>query len=326
MQGVRSDLKSSELLTIRGYIEMIFQIKVAAVAATLNAELGKQLESLTTKERTLHDWAATTSCPLPTMFESGRSLVAELLENAAFSSRLPLFLSKWEMLSQHVQLVETLQSFKNEHGTTFLRIRDFYNTMLNADSDTLPEEVRTFKEDWYTVTKDRTVTDVGTWNAIVRTYRNAQQALTNQIALWREEVEQGLAELETSFKPSLQQVGVPAEQLETEATALAASIESLRQRLAKPDVSYSDIKSIRSELARTRVNLPNKLREVRLRYQPKVTETPPQDVPQELRLTWRDVMGGPVRITSQDDVERVITRMKGQFGQALAQQKSIIIE
>ena len=55
------------------------------------------------------------------------------------------------MLSQHVQLVEMLQSFKNEHGTTFVHIRDFYNTMLNADSETLPEEVRTFRDDWYTV-------------------------------------------------------------------------------------------------------------------------------------------------------------------------------
>ena len=100
------------------------------------------------------------------------------------------------MLSQHVQLVELLQSFKNEHGTTFLHIRDFYNTMLNADSETLPEEVRTFKDDWYTVTKDRTVTDLATWNAIVRTYRNAQQAITNQIDTWRQEVEQWLLELE----------------------------------------------------------------------------------------------------------------------------------
>jgi len=326
VQGVRSDLKSSELLTIRGYIEMIFQVKVAAVAATLNTELGKQLEVLTTKERTLHEWAATTSCHLPTVFESGRSLVAELLENAAFSSRLPLFLSKWEMLNQHMQLVETLQSFKNEYGTTFLLIRDFYNTMLNADSETLPEEVRTLREDWYTVMRDRTVTDLETWNTIVRTYRNAQQAITNQIALWRQEVEQGLAELEASLKPSLQQVGVPDEQLETEATALATSIQTLHQRLAKPDVSYSDIKGIRNGLASTRVNLPNKLREVQLRYQPKVTETPQDNIPQEVHLTWRDVMGGAVRITSHDDVERVITRLKDQIGIALTQQKSIIIE
>ena len=91
VQGVHSDLKSSELFTIRGYIETIFQIKVHVVAATLNTELGQQLEALTTKERTLHEWAANTSCSLPTTFESGRSLVAELLENAAFSSRLPLF-------------------------------------------------------------------------------------------------------------------------------------------------------------------------------------------------------------------------------------------
>lgn len=324
VQGVRSDLKSSELLTIRDSIETIFQMKVTAIPATLNAELGKQLEALTTKERTLHEWATTTLCPLPTAFESGRSLVAELLESAAFTSRLPLFLSKWEMLSQHVQLVEMLQSFKNEHSPTFLHIRDFYNTMLNADSETLPEEVRTFRDDWYTVAKDRTVTDLGIWNAIVRTYRNAQQAITNQIALWHQEVERGLTELEASLKPSLQQVGVPDEQLETETTTLSTSIQMLRQRFAKPDVTYSDMRSIRSGLASMRVNLPNKLREVQLRYQPTVTEIP-QDVPQEVRLTWRDVIG-VVRITSQDDVERVVTRLKEQIGDALAQQKSIVIE
>ena len=325
VQGVRSELKSSELLTIRGYIEMIFQVKVAAVPATLNTELGNQLTALTTKERNLHEWAVTTSCSLPTAFESGRSLVAELLENAALISRLPLFLSKWEMLSQHVQLVEMLQSFKNEHSTTFLQVRDFYNTMLNADSDTLPEEVRTFRDDWYTVTKDRTVTDLETWNAIVRTYRSAQQAITNQIALWQQEIEQGLTELEASLKPSLQQAGVPDEQLDIEATKLTDNIQMLRQRLSKLDITYSEMKSIRSGLASMRVNLPNKLREVQLRYQPKVTETQ-QDVPQEVRLTWRDVMGGSIRITSHDDIERVIGILKKNIIPELGQQKSIIIE
>ncbi len=324
VQGVRSDLKSSELLTIRGYIQTIFNVKVAAVAATLNSELGKQLEALTTRERTLHDWAATTSCPLPTVFESGRSLVAELLENAAFSSRLPLFLSKWEMLNQHVQLVEMLLTFKSEQGPTFLHIRDFYNTMLNADPETLPEEVRTFKDDWYTVMKDRTVTDSHTWDGIVRTHRNAQQAINNQIALWRQEVEQGLTEVEASLKPTLQQAGVPDEQLETEVTKLSAGVLALRQRLVKTDISYSEMRSIRGTLASMRVNLPNKVREVRMSYQPKVTDAP--QVPQELHLKWQDVMGGSIRITSQDDIERVVTRLKHQISVALAQQKSIIIE
>ena len=136
----------------------------------------------------------------------------------------------------------------------------------------------------------------------------------------------GLTELEASLKPSLQQAGVPDEQLETEVLALSATTQALRQRLARTDLSYGDIKSIRSGLASMRVNLPNKLREVGIRYQPKLTETPSPQVPQEVRLTWRDVMGGPVRITSQDDVERVITRMREQIGAVLTQQKSIVIE
>ena len=74
-----------------------------------------------------------------------------------------------------------------------------------------------------------------------------------------------------------------------------------------------------------RVNLPNKLREVRLRYQPKLSETP-QDVPQELRLTWRDVMGGSVRITSQDAIERVVGVLRKYIISELGQQKSIVIE
>lgn len=324
VQGVRSDLKSSELLTIRGYIETIFNVKVAAVAATLNVELGKQLETFTTRERTLHEWAATTSCPLPTVFESGRSLVAELFENATFSSRLPLFLSKWEMLNQHVQLVETLHAFKSEQGTTFLHIRDFYNTMLNADPETLPEEVRVFKDDWYAVMKDRTVTESRTWDGIVRTQRNAQQAINNQIARWRQEVEQGLTEVEASLKPSLQQAGVPDEQLDTEVTKLSVGVQALRQRLAKADISYSEMRSTRGTLASMRVNLPNNVREVRMRYQLKATDAP--QVPQELHLTWRDVMGGAVRISSQQDVERVVGILRKYVASELDQQKSIIIE
>ncbi len=235
VQGVRSELKSSELFAIRGYIETIFRIKVAAVPATLNAELGKQLEGLATQERTLHEWAATTSCPLPTVFETGRSLVAELQDTASFSIRLPLFLDKWEMLEQHMQVVENLQHFKSEQGTTFLQVRDFYNSMLNADPEALPEEVRVFKDDWYTLTKDRTVTDTHSWEGIVRAQRNAQQAITKQIALWRQEVEPGLTEVEASLKPALQQAGVPDEQLETEVTKLSAGLLALRQRLARTD-------------------------------------------------------------------------------------------
>ena len=103
------------------------------------------------------------------------------------------------------------------------------------------------------------------------------------------------------------------------------SIKTLQQRLAKPEITYSDMKSIRSGLASMRVNLPNKLREVRLRYQPKVTETP-QDIPQEVHLTWRDVMGGSVRITSHDDIERVVGVLRTYIISELGQQKSIIIE
>ncbi len=241
----------------------------------------------------------------------------------AGSSRLPLFLSKWEMLNQHVQLVETLHTFKSEQGSTFLQIRDFYNTMLNAEPETLPEEVRVFKNDWYTVVKDRTITDSHTWDGIVRTHRNAQQAINNHIALWRQEVEQGLTEVEASLKPTLQQAGVPDEQLETEVTTLSAGVHPLRQRLAKTDMSYSEMRSIRGTLAGLRVNLPNKVREVQMRYQPKVDAS---SVPQELHLKWQDVMGEAVRINSQDDIERLITRLKHQISEALAQQTSIIIE
>lgn len=326
VQGVRSDLKSSELLAIRGYIETIFRVKVTAVAATLNAELGKQLEGLATQERSLHEWATTTACPLPTVFESGCSLVAELQDSASFSTRLPLFLDKWEMLEQHVQVVEKLQHFKSEQGTTFLHVRDFYNTMLNADPEALPEEVRVFKDDWYTVTKERTVTDAHSWDGIVRAQRNAQQAITKQIALWRQEAEQGLTEVEASLKSALQQAGVPDEQLEAEVTKLSAGLLVLRQRLARTEISYSEMRSIRGTLASLWVNLPNNISEVRMRYQPKVTDDAPQQATQVFRLTWRDVMGGTVRISSQDDVERVLARLKDQIGTALAQQKSIIIE
>lgn len=320
IQGMRSELKSAELLAIRGYMETIFGIRLTAIAPTLNTELGKQLDELQKLERELRDWAATTSCPFPNEFETGRTFVAELSENTTFATRLPLFASKWETLDQHNQLVQTLLRFKKEQGGAYVTVRDFFNSVKNLDPDNLPGEVRTFIDDWRTVTRERTVIDPASWNSVMKAYRNAQHALTNQIAQWRQDIEHELVGIEASLKERVQAAGVPDEYVEAEVAALSTDAQELRKRLAKPDLNYSEVSSTRKALSNFRLNLANKVREASARYQAKVTYQP-----QEVHLTWQDVMGH-VRIDSQDDVERVVSQLRTRIQVELGQQKNIIIE
>ncbi len=326
VQGVRLDLKPSELTEVRSYIDTIFGIRPAAVATVLNNELGKQLEELQAKERTLREWATMTFCPLPSGFEVGRSFVVDLQSNTTPSSRLTLFASRWETLAQHVQLLETLLRFKSECGTTYTMIRDFRQSSAPLDPDTIPEELRIFLGDWETVTGERTITEPSSWGGLVKAYYSAQQAMTRQKAQWREEIEQKLLEVETSLRERLSAAGVPAEQIDAEAARLATEVtrsatdmQTLRSRL-KADLSYSELLRMLSTLSSIRINLPTRVREVSIRYQPKKTSQI-----QELRLRWQDIMGS-VRIGSQDDIEQAMTTFRQRISEELGSQKVVIIE
>ena len=116
VQGIRTDLDMQQLQAIRGYMETIFGVKPALVPATLNTVLGEQLTDLARQAQEVKSWATTARCPLPLAFESGSSLVSELLDSATPSVRLPHFQEQWETLLQYTQKLHDLIMFQREHG------------------------------------------------------------------------------------------------------------------------------------------------------------------------------------------------------------------
>ncbi len=321
VQGVRSELKGPELLAIRGYIQTIFNVtRLPAVASTLNDELGKHLEEVQRNEQNLHEWAKSASCPLPTTFETGCSHVAELRTTVSPSARLQLFASEWEALDQHIQLIEDLLRFKNEQGSMFIAIRTFYYTIL--DSQDLPSEASLFKDDWRTVTSARSVTSPAPWEGLVKAYRNAQQAMTNQVAQGRQEAECELTKVEEAFRERLLTAGVPDDRVDEAVVPLLTQIQDQRRQLEQPNLRTSDIRRVRNTLATIQMNLPTRVREISKSYQAQGSEVPQL---QERRFTWQQVIG-QVQISSQDDLEQVVAMLRKRIADELEGQTCIIIE
>src|SRR5947209_7644369 len=267
IQGIRTDLDMQQLQTIRGYMQTIFGVKPALVPAILNNVLGDQLTDLARQAQSVKNWATTARCPLPLVFESGSSLVNELLDSATPSVRLPHFQEQWETLLQYTQLLQELVIFQREHGTQFLTVRDFFSSMVNAEID-LPE-LRRFISDWRAVTNERSVTEADRWNELMKTYLAAQQAVTNQIATWQQEARKNFTEMQAQLKERVKAAGVPDEQADVEIAALAADLQSIQERIEQPNPSFSEARNLSMVLGNAQMNLQRKVQEIRARYQPK---------------------------------------------------------
>ena len=79
--------------------------------------------------------------------------------------------------------------------------------MTNADE--VPEQVRAFLYDWKVVVQNREVTDSARWRDLLELYHKAQQAITDQIALWQQDVLASLSELKSTLSVQLERAGVP---------------------------------------------------------------------------------------------------------------------
>src|SRR5260370_37151189 len=266
----------------------------------------------------MKNWAATARCPLPTTFEAGSSLVTELPNSAAPSIRLPQFEERWETLLQYTQLLRDLVIFQREHGTAFLTVRDFFSSMVNAEID-LPE-LRRFISDWRALTNERSVTEADRWNELMKTYHTAQQAVTNQIATCQQAPRQQCIEIQTHLTERVLAAGVPDEQVDAEVTALTADLQSVQQRIEQPNPSFSEARNLNMALGNAQMNLQKKVQEMRARYLPK-DPLPPE----EMHLHWRELVG-EARLSSQDDLEQMGTRLRMRIAPELEQQKIDIIK
>ncbi|MFQ5342150.1 MAG: BREX system P-loop protein BrxC [Anaerolineae bacterium] len=316
VQGVRSDLSMRELMQIRDAIQRMYGVKTDLIPATLHSTLGERLAETAGQAQELQQWARTAQCPLPLEFDSGTELVSELLNSGVPARRLPTFLEQADRLVAYSKQLQDLLQFRTDHGRTFTDVRDLFNQMVYAGVD-LPEVDR-FIDDWQTVTQERTVTEPARWNEIMQSYRAARQAITDQIAAWRQEAQGRLAEINTELETRVRDAGVPEEKVTEEAEGLAEMFESVRQGLGQADDNLYRAKGLLTALAGAELDYQRYLRELRLRYKP-------DDVPSEVHLRWTELVS-PTRITSPDDLQQMLTRISQRIQNELDQNRTIIIE
>jgi hypothetical protein len=316
VEGVKTDLTMAELQQIRGCIQSMFGTKPSLVAATLNTELGTQLAETARQAQEVQKWAGTAQCPLPFDFESGTSVIGDLLNTGAAPLRLRRFLEQAGALVSYTELLHTLRAFQHEQGALFLQVRDFFNSMVNTGTDLA--EVKRFINDWRTLTNKRSVTETERWDELIAAYHAAQHALTAQVASWIADARARLAEIDAGLETRVREAGVPADKVAEETANVAALFADVRPRLAGDHFDYGRVVGVRSALTAAEMGLKPKLAEIRNRYKvaPSVTET---------HLRWQDI-AHPDRITSAEDLDSLLTSLRRRIEAELNQQRTVIIE
>jgi len=114
--------------------------------------------------------------------------------------------------------------------------------------------------------------------------------------------------------------GVPDEQVDAEVTALEADLQSVQQHIEQSNPGFSEARNLSMALGNARMNVQKKVQEMRARYLPK-DPLPPE----EMHLHWRELVG-EARLSSQDDLEQMFTRLRMRIAPELEQRKIVIID
>ena len=317
VQGVKSELGVEQLQQIRGFLDIIFDVRPSLVAASLSNTLGEKLTESAKTSKEVEDWASTAGCPLPISFGKGRSIVEELLNNNLPQARLPRFLEQAETLQTYTETLEKLVEFRKARSTEFAAVREFFQNMLNAEL-ALPE-LRRFISDYRTLNSERTITQPERWNELSHSYQAAQQAVANQVSTWQQEATKKVAALEAGLEHRVREAKVPEEKLGEEVAKLDQSLQEVRERLNHSNSGFSEVRSLLSKVTNTELNLQGKIAELKTLYKPKLPD------PEELHLTWAG-LAGTTRITSAEELEATLDTLKKRVLQELDGQKIIIIE
>ena len=111
-----------------------------------------------------------------------------------------------------------------------------------------------------------------------------------------------------------------ARQADAEVAALAADLHSVKERIEQPDPGFSEARNLNIMLGTAQLNLQRKVQEMRARYQPK------DPLPsREIHLHWQDLLGTS-RLSSQDDLEQMLGKLRTCIAPELEQQKIVVIE
>ncbi len=319
VQGVRTEIGTKELQQIRGYMETIFGIKPQLVAAILNDKLKEQLQNLQKQAREIEIWATTAVCALPLQFESGTSLVTELLDSNAPNVRLLQFMREWETLMNYTRLLRELSRFKEEHGTEYVAVRSFFNNMLYVENP--PEDVRNFVQSWRVLDKERTITDSIRWGELMQAYHTARQTLADQIHTLQQEAQKEFEELRSSLRKKVEEAGIPDTEVDAAVAELQEVLRPARNRIEHTSPTIVEARTMKTAIMNSRLDLPKKVREIRARYQTDETVTQPKEV----YMNWHNILG-PRRITSPDDLKQILEILQRHVFSELEQQHIVIIE
>lgn len=320
VQALRTEIEMPELLEIRGYIDTIFDVKLPLVMATLNDKLKEQLYTLHTQALDLENWAKVARCSLPLAFESGTSLVAELIESNAPNVRLPHFKREWETLLNYQKLTQELTHFKATHGNEYVEVLRFFTSMVNVENP--PEAIHAFQHSWRALDKERAAPDFARWSTQLQSYHAARQALTDQVAILQHAAQQELAELTSSLPKRVQEAGLPETEVDGALAELQALLQPLPEHIEQHSATLSEARALRSTLMSQRMRLSSTLREIQMRYQ---TAAAPPAPPQEVKLHWSTLLG-TCRISSPDDLKQVLESLQRQVYPELEQHHIVIID
>jgi hypothetical protein len=289
---------------------------LALVAATLDNALGEALMALAQRTETVRAWAATSGCPVPHAIESGASMVQELLNHGSGPGRLTTFRDQAETLYHFVESLAALERFRSEQSDRFRAVRDFFNSMVNANAEL--DAVRQFIRDYRTLEQERAMTRAERWSELYQTYRAAQTAVERQITAWRDQTTEHLAELNRELQAAVAAAGVPEEQVNDEAATLSLLYEDVRRRLARDAHTFGEARSLLSEMLRSEQEKDNQLRELRARYQTALSAS--------RRLAWYDLLPVPVQLNSAADLDAFLADLRSRIAPHLGDDQDVMIE
>lgn len=316
VQGIKTELDQPMLQQIRAYIEALFGVKPPLVAATMNARLNEHLSELVRQADEVRGWADTARCPLPTTFETGRSLVQELLNLAMPQARLPRFREQADTLIQYVEVLQQCRAFRSDHGDAFLTMRDFFTSTINAETD-LPA-VRRFIEDWRTVVNhQQSVTEPRRWNDLSQAYHAARQAVVEQVANLRQTGQSQLTALDQGLADRLREAGVPDTEIQAEIERLSEPFSAVRTRIERPDLGLADARGALTALSTAEMGVRQRLRDLQAQYQP----NPQPRTPKRVRLSE---LAGSRQITTSDDLDVLLRELRERLEAELAQQPIVL--
>lgn len=302
VQGVPAELSIVQLQQIRGFMEAIFGIKPDLVAATMGNRLGEELGKVDRRAKSVLQWAGTAQCPPPLAFESGASVVTELLNTGTANARLKQFSDEWPRINQFCEQLQALESFQREHGAVYQELRDYFTSMVNAEAK-LPA-VTAFIQDWRAVTDERCVWQPARWNEVCQAYERARQAVTNQIAAWRQEAADGLGAIGGDLDQQLLAAGVPDEALPTERAAFDGILAPLRARVDRPDLSYAEARGLTDAVETARSQANRRIADLRARYGGEEATL--------VHLRWSELVGR-AELRSASDLDAVLARLRAEL-------------